>query len=210
MAHKTIESKGKKSEIDKRNRNSAENFRNTAIFKPCKTIADYYRRKTETKAHSDSVANGADKVEPYVSGNKKSSEGGAVENGRSEIKTGVFKFFREKFDYHKICGKIYRRKVKETGPVWICSTYNTQGKAACPSKAIPEPILEAITDKVGGIGKITVLQACDDNTLVLTLTSGEQIVKRWQDRSRRQSWTPEMKEKARQKDLERRSHYVST
>ena len=108
------------------------------------------------------------------------------------------------------CGKHYRRKVKETGPVWICSTYNTLGKAACQSKAIPESVLIDIVDKVGGIGKITALQACDDNTLVLTLTSGEQIVKRWQDRSRRQSWTPEMKEKARQKDLERRSHHAST
>jgi hypothetical protein len=108
------------------------------------------------------------------------------------------------------CGKHYRRKVKETGPVWICTTYNTYGKAACPSKAIPESTLEAIADEIGGIGKITALQACDDNTLVLTLTSGEQIVKQWQDRSRRQSWTPEMKEMARQKDLERRSHHAST
>ena len=107
------------------------------------------------------------------------------------------------------CGKHYRRKVKETGPVWICTTYNTHGKAACPSKAIPESILEAIADEVAGIGKITALQACEGNTLVLTLTSGEQIVKRWQDRSRRQSWTPEMKEAARQKELERRSHYAS-
>ena len=108
------------------------------------------------------------------------------------------------------CGKHYRRKVKENGPVWICTTYNTYGKTACPSKAIPESILEAIADEVGGIGKITALQACEGNTLVLTLTSGEQIVKRWQDRSRRQSWTPEMKEKARLKDLERRSHHAST
>lgn len=108
------------------------------------------------------------------------------------------------------CGKHYRRKVKESGPVWICSTYNTYGKAACPSKAIPESVLEAIADEVGGIGKITALQACEGNTLVFTLTSGEQIVKRWQERSRRQSWTPEMKEMARQKDLERRSHHAST
>ena len=108
------------------------------------------------------------------------------------------------------CGKHYRRKVKESGPVWICTTYNTHGKAACPSKAIPESVLEAIADEVGGIGKITALQACEGNTLVLTLTNGEQIVKRWQDRSRRQSWTPEMKEAARQKELERRSHHAST
>ena len=108
------------------------------------------------------------------------------------------------------CGKHYRRKVKETGPVWICTTYNTYGKTACPSKAIPESILEAIADEVGGIGKITALQACEGNTLVLTLTSGEQIVKQWQDRSRRQSWTEEKKEAARQKEMERRSHHANS
>ena len=108
------------------------------------------------------------------------------------------------------CGKLYRRKVKENGPVWICTTYNTHGKAACPSKAIPESVLEVIADEVGAIGKITALQACEGNTLVLTLTNGEQIVKRWQDRSRRQSWTPEMKEATRQRELERRSHHAST
>lgn len=108
------------------------------------------------------------------------------------------------------CGKHYRRKITATGPKWICTTYNTHGKAACPSKAIPEQVLDAITDEVGGIGKITVLQVCNDNTLVLTLASGEQVVKRWQDRSRRESWTAEMKEKARQKNLERRSHHAKS
>ena len=108
------------------------------------------------------------------------------------------------------CGKHYRRKITATGPKWICTTYNTYGKAACPSKAIPESVLVAIADDLGGIGKITALQACNDSTLVLTLTSGEQVVKRWQDRSRRESWTPEMKEMARQKDLERRSHHAKS
>ena len=108
------------------------------------------------------------------------------------------------------CGKHYRRKTTTGGQVWICPTFNAKGKAACPSKQIPESVLEAVVDEVGGIGKITALQACNGNTLVLTLCSGEQIVKRWQDRSRRQSWTPEMKEMARQKELERRLHYAST
>ena len=39
------------------------------------------------------------------------------------------------------CGKHYRRKITAGGPVWICPTFNTLGKAACPSKQIPEPIL---------------------------------------------------------------------
>ena len=97
------------------------------------------------------------------------------------------------------CGKHYRRKMKETGPVWICAIYNTLGKAACPSKAIPESVLDTIVDEIGGIGKITAISAHNNNTLVFTLCSGEQIVKQWQDRSRRESWTPEKREAARQK-----------
>ena len=99
------------------------------------------------------------------------------------------------------CGKHYRRKMKKTGPVWICSTYNTLGKAACQSKAIPESVLIDIVDEIGGIGNLTAIQAANNNTLVLTLTSGQQIVKQWQDRSRRESWTPEMREAARQRKM---------
>lgn len=44
------------------------------------------------------------------------------------------------------CGKHYRRKVTATGLVWICSTYNYQGKVVCPlSKQIPEDTLTAMT-----------------------------------------------------------------
>ena len=46
------------------------------------------------------------------------------------------------------CGKHYRRKVTKTGPVWICATYNTLGKKACPSKAIPEQTLMALTAEI--------------------------------------------------------------
>ena len=104
------------------------------------------------------------------------------------------------------CGKHYRRKIRKTGPVWICTTYNTLGKAACPSKAIPEAVLDSLVDEMGGISEITDIHAYNDNSLVLTLSGGEQIVKLWQDRSRRQSWTPEMKEAARQKASERRAY----
>ena len=99
------------------------------------------------------------------------------------------------------CAKHYRRKMKKTGPVWICSTYNTLGKAACQSKAIPESVLIDIVDEIGGVGNLTAIQAANNNTLVLTLTSGQQIVKQWLDRSRRESWTPEMREAARQRKM---------
>ncbi len=106
------------------------------------------------------------------------------------------------------CGKHYRRKITKTGPVWICSTFNTTGKAYCPSKQIPENTLISITEEVLGSmdvlhDKITAIKAEKNNTLVFCFKDGSETVKRWQDRSRAESWTEEMKEAARQKALER-------
>ena len=114
------------------------------------------------------------------------------------------------------CGKHYRRKVKETGPVWICPTYNTQGKAACPSKAIPENILMTTAAEVLGVNtfdpdaflsKITEVRVENGNRLVFLHTNGKETVKRWQDRSRAESWTEEMKNAARERRQEGRSHH---
>lgn len=109
------------------------------------------------------------------------------------------------------CGKHYRRKVTRSGAVWICSTFNTIGKEYCASKQIPESILISITEEtLGSINalndKITAIRAEKDNTLVFCFTNGESSVKRWTDRSRRESWTDEMRETARQRTLERNKH----
>lgn len=109
------------------------------------------------------------------------------------------------------CGKHYRRKVTKTGPVWICSTFNTMGKAHCPSKQIPENRLISITEEALGstnalADKITAIRAENDNTLVFYFKDGSETVKRWQDCSRAESWTDEMKAAARQKSLERSKH----
>jgi len=110
------------------------------------------------------------------------------------------------------CGKNYRRKINSSLPIWICSTYDKQGKAECPSKQIPEHILYKISSEVleiqefddkvfeREIEKIIVSGA---NELVFIFRNGNKIEKKWSDHSRRDSWTPEMKEKARQKTLER-------
>ncbi len=106
------------------------------------------------------------------------------------------------------CGKHYRRKVTATGPVWICSTFNTLGKQHCPSKQIPENTLIVMTEEVLGSmdalhDKITAIRAENDNTLVFCFKDGTETVKRWSDRSRAESWTEDMKQAARQKALER-------
>lgn len=115
-----------------------------------------------------------------------------------------------------ICGKNYRRKKVRGKAVWICSTFNTRGRAFCSSKQIPEETLYRLSAEVLGmdhfdsgafLSKITAVRVEKDNTLIFCFSDGTQSVKRWQNRSRRQSWTPEMKEAARKKELERRSHH---
>lgn len=105
------------------------------------------------------------------------------------------------------CGKGYRRKVTRTGPVWICSTFNIYGKAACASKQIPEGTLEKAAAEVLGLDtfdskvlhdKITAIRAEGNNALVFLFKDGTQTVKRWADHSRAESWTPEMKAAARE------------
>ena len=103
------------------------------------------------------------------------------------------------------CGKHYKRKTTATGIVWICSTYNTHGKKACAdSKAIPESVLYELTADTP-LGDLTAIRAEKDNTLIFCFKNGERTVKRWQDRSRAESWTEEMKEKARQQALAQHS-----
>ena len=105
------------------------------------------------------------------------------------------------------CGARYSRKVTHSGPVWICTTYNSQGKAACPSKAIPERVLDSLTTDIS-LDDLTALRAENGNWLVFCFKDGSVSVKRWEDRSRAESWTPEMKEAARQKSKMARSKAV--
>lgn len=100
------------------------------------------------------------------------------------------------------CGKHYRRKATASGVIWVCTTYNTHGKKACASKAIPESILYDLTADIP-LSDLTAIRAEKDNTLVFCFKDGTQAVKRWKDRSRAESWTEEMKEAARQKTLAR-------
>ena len=112
------------------------------------------------------------------------------------------------------CGKHYRRKRTAARVVWICSTFNTMGKAYCPtSKQIPEETLMAVTAEVLGLPEFdehifaaTVQRIClgENNTLRYHLRDGRKVEATWADRSRAESWTPEMKEAARQISKTRR------
>lgn len=95
--------------------------------------------------------------------------------------------------------------------MWICATFNTQGKSYGASKQIPESILIALsaeilgTEALDGIHyKITAITVENGNALIFTLANGKTSVKRWQDLSRAESWTEGMRNAARQKTLERK------
>ena len=112
-----------------------------------------------------------------------------------------------------VCGKNYMRKPTPTGPVWICSTYNVLGKAACASKQIPEDILMSVTAEALSVDSfdekvfndsVANIQVCNDNTLIYQFKDGSETTLQWRDKSRSQSWTDEMRAEARRKALERR------
>ena len=102
-----------------------------------------------------------------------------------------------------ICGKHYRRKINNAGtkyakPVWLCSTFNIKGKKHCASHQIPEDILLEIVPQ--NFKSITV--PCDGE-ITVTLADGRVIALPWANKSRSEIWNDDMKEKARNKALER-------
>ncbi len=114
-----------------------------------------------------------------------------------------------------VCGKNYRRKVTRGSTMWVCRTYDSAGKAFCDSKQIPEDILLEVTADVLGQpdfteetlrSQITSILVCKGNELIFRFHDGREVTRQWRDRSRSRSWTDEMKEAARQRELERRKH----
>ena len=96
-----------------------------------------------------------------------------------------------------ICGKRCRRKKRHDKQVWICNTFNMKGKAACPAKAVPEEILSDFIAEING--SIEKVEVCGDNILHFHLADSNVVTRQWQDTSRKDSWTDEMKTKAREK-----------
>lgn len=115
-----------------------------------------------------------------------------------------------------ICGKHYRRRIahpnsKYKKVIWICPTFDTCGKTVCPSQQLPENILLAETSEVLGLkewdretllGRVKEIQVPRHNALVYTFHDGNTEEVTWQSHSRRDSWTEDMKQKAREKQQE--------
>jgi len=109
-----------------------------------------------------------------------------------------------------ICGAPFGHKIAGAGPrykkpVWICNTYNTLGKAHCPSQMIPEDILTIKTQEAGGFAGLKEILVPGHNRLTFVYDDGTSRDITWAHPSRRESWTPEMREAARQKSKEARA-----
>ena len=110
-----------------------------------------------------------------------------------------------------ICGKHYRRRITNAGckyaqPAWICSTFKQHGKAACPSKQIPEDVLLSLTAQVLELSKfynivfqeqIKEIRVGMFNHLTYVFHDGYEVEVSWQDKSRK--WSEEAKQQARKR-----------
>lgn len=116
-----------------------------------------------------------------------------------------------------LCGLTYKHHrtnaKKYDKSVWACPHYYDFSKQVCPSQMIPEDIL---IEKTKGVLQVETLNrellkeriqqivVPEHNHLVYYLKNGEEVDIIWQHRSRRESWTPEMRQAARERTLERR------
>ncbi len=114
------------------------------------------------------------------------------------------------------CGMHYRRKIIRAGtlykqPAWICRTFDVYGKEFCHSQQIPEDILIAETIKVLGNDNLetavpamlSAIRVPEANHLVYVFRDGARQDVFWKHHSRKESWTEEMRQKARERALER-------
>ena len=111
------------------------------------------------------------------------------------------------------CGKHFGRKTTHGRVSWISTTFQFEGKSTCPAKQIPEPTLMTVCCDVLGIAefdervfteRISGIRVTAPNELLFLLADGHLETRTWQDRSRRESWTDEMKEAARQRAAQKR------
>jgi DNA invertase Pin-like site-specific DNA recombinase len=111
------------------------------------------------------------------------------------------------------CGKNYKRKITKGKAAWHCSTYLKEGKAACQTKQIPEETLYAITNEVLGLSqfddavfkkRIKQIIVPESNKLIYILTDGRQVTRIWQYPSPSERWTENLRQRARERELERR------
>lgn len=101
------------------------------------------------------------------------------------------------------CGRRFKRKTtRKNSYSWICPTFNSAGKAVCPSKQIPEWILNELFADTD-LTTVERMVAEDGNIIRVCFKDGTERTLKWKDRSRRESWTEEKRSSAREAALKK-------
>ena len=106
------------------------------------------------------------------------------------------------------CGHLFKHKVTKYYESWCCSQYDELGKAYCASKKIRDDVLKKACAEALGIDSfdettfkenIRRIDAFNGNRLVFHFINGISKEVIWDNPSRRDSWTDEMKLKAKER-----------
>jgi len=109
-----------------------------------------------------------------------------------------------------VCGKVYSHKKTAYKEIWKCSYSNKRGINECDAKQVPDnKVIEAanhilnrtVFDKDFFKSKVDSIEVMPERRLVFHMKDGTSREYIWIESSRRESWTPEMKEQARIKAL---------
>ncbi|MCL1949217.1 MAG: recombinase family protein [Turicibacter sp.] len=108
------------------------------------------------------------------------------------------------------CGASFHRKGRKradgtSNKYWRCATMDKKGNSECHMKDIPEnKMYQAATevleldefDETAFADEISLITVPSDYTLVFHLTDGSEIVKAWENTSKKDCWTPEARKAA--------------
>ena len=112
-----------------------------------------------------------------------------------------------------VCGRNYKRCTGGKRHFWNCPTAVQTDLPSCGTSQIPEKLLYDLAAQVLGLAqfdegvfleRIKGIDALPDKTLVFHFKDGSTAERHWEHISRAKSWTPEMKEIARQRALAQR------
>ena len=110
------------------------------------------------------------------------------------------------------CGANFNRKKSKTEVFWRCAANLRKTDYSCSMKGVPERILEKLVARALSIDefdadifleKVREIVISEANKVRIILKNGKEKEYSWQDRSRSESWTAEMRAKAARKTLER-------
>lgn len=117
------------------------------------------------------------------------------------------------------CGSSYTHKMNGKGkykrPIWSCRRFTELTKSVCPAKSIPEAILidkarEVLNLSIDApfsrevlLERISKIVVPADHQLIFHMKNNTTVTVEWQYKSRSESWTPEMRQAARERTAAR-------